>query len=554
MIFGPKTRHRAACSLVLLLSSCAGGMAETASPPTMSLYGAFMAGTYAESTGHDAAASRFFATAIARDPTNQALLRQGFVTALLARSPEAPKLAARMGDDPLALMVRGNAAIVAGNDAKAGADFAAMAKTGETGLIRPLLLAWAAAGAGDFGPAIDRLKGLETTPPFGPVYTLNAALIADLAGREAEAAPLYLMAEQAFPAPNLRLAQAIASFQARQGNTERADAVLVRMAASHPDLRLALKALERDAAKPMIDSAQDGVAEAYLTLAGSLDQPKQILLRKILLDFAVQLRPDLAAARLLRANLDTTLGKPDRAAADLSKIGANDPLYATAVMQRAEILDGQGKGVSMLPALTALAQAHPLDAAPLTLAGDIQRDAKHYAAARALYSQALARLGPNPPGEAWSIYYGRAIAEDKLGDWPNADADLHRALAIEPGQPFVLNYLGYSYALRGEHLAQARSMIEQALQVDPNEGAIIDSLGYVLLRQGKIAHAMRVQIRAVQAAPDDAEVNAHLADIFAAAGDHLAARNQWARALALHPDKPEAAKIEAELKRDPAGS
>lgn len=112
----------------------------------------------------------------------------------------------------------------------------------------------------------------------------------------------------------------------------------------------------------------------------------------------------------------------------------------------------------------------------------------------------------------------------------------------------MLNYLGYSYALRGIHLAEAEAMIEQALTVDPNEGAIIDSLGYVLLREGKIQRAMREQIRAVRLAPTDPEVNAHLADIFAAAGDKLAAQHQWERALSLHPKPQEKARIEARLK------
>lgn len=552
---GSKPRSAAAC-LIALVAACAGPI--DAAPATqalpITLYGAFMAGNYAAAAGHEATAARFFAQAIKLDPANPALLHQAFVTALMAHRPDTPALAARLPNDPLALMVRANAAIKAKNYPKAAILFTAIPPIGVIGLLRPLLIAWARAGSGDYGPAIDGLKALDPAAPFGPVDALNAAMIADLAGREAEAAPLYAMAERAFPAPNLRLAQAIASFQARQGNHQRADAILSRMAASHPDLRLALRTLETNAAQPMIASPRDGVAEAYLTLAGSLGQPQQLLLRQILLGFALDLRPDLAAARLLQANIDAATAKPARAARQLAKIGPADPLYGPALMQRGQILDAHGQAAGLLPALAALARAHPRQSAPLTLAGDIERDAKHYTAASALYSRALARLGPNPPARAWVLYYGRAICEDKRGDWPAADADLHRALAAQPGQPFVLNYLGYSYALRGEHLIRAQNMIEQALQVDPNEGAIIDSLGYVLLRRGKIAHAMRVQIRAVHKAPDDAEVNAHLATIFAAAGDHLAARNQWARALALHPGKTEAAKIEAELKRDQAGS
>ncbi|MHB1302893.1 MAG: tetratricopeptide repeat protein [Acidiphilium sp.] len=548
MIDAPQALRRAACSFVLLLAVTAGARAGTAMA-NASPYGASMAGDYAVSIGDEAAAAHYFGAALAADPGNRTLLRQAFVATLLARNPDVAALAAKLGADPLAVMVRANAAMAAGKPEDAAHLLGGMPKSGVVGLARPLLLAWAEAGAGRYGDAVTRLKSAAAGPGFGPVDTLNAALIADLAGREAEAQRLYAAAATAMPTPNLRLAQALASFQARQGNTERAAAILADMAAHHPDLALALPALERDAAKPMIGSAKDGMAETYLTLAGTLDQPNEQLLRRILLGFALELRPDLSSARMLLAALDIKEHKPHRAAAALAAVGPDDALHAPATLQRAQILAGLNKGTTALPALAALAQAHKHDAAALTLAGDIERAAKHYRKAIGLYGRAFARLGPNPPPGAWAILYGRAIAEDKLGDWPKARADLHRALSLSPGQPYVLNYLGYSEALRGKNLPAAQKMIEQALAVDPNEGAIIDSLGYTLLREGKIGHAMRVQIRAVHLAPDDAEVNAHLADIFYASGNRLAARNQWARALALHPDAKEKARILARLKR-----
>lgn len=541
MIVNSGLPHRAACLLVLLLASCSGARAN-------SPYGAFMAGRYAASIGDQAAAARYFGVALADDPGNTTLLREGFIASLLGNSSTAPAIAAKLGKNPLALLVRANAAIEGKDPAKAARLFASLPPDGVTGLIRPLLLAWAEAGTGSYDTAIDRLINARTTPAFGPVYILNAAMIADLAGREAEAARLYQAAGQAFPTPNLRLAQALASFQARQGNAERADAVLTRMAAAHPDLRIALRALEANAAKPVIDSAHAGIAEAYLTLAGSLEQPRQAPLRRILLGFALDLNPHLSAARMLLAQIDIDRHKPERATAALAAITPADPLYGPALLLRAQSLDEQGKGTTLLPALAALAAAHPHATTPLTVAADIEREAGHFPAAIKLYTTALARLGPNPPESAWGTYYARAIAEDKANDWPNAEADLHRALALEPGQPYVLNYLAYSYALHGEHLAAAQHMLQQALAVDPNEGAIIDSLGYVLMREGKIRQALRIQIEAVHRMPEDPLVNAHLADIFAAAGDHLAARNQWARALALHPDAKEKARIEARLK------
>ena len=136
------------------------------------------------------------------------------------------------------------------------------------------------------------------------------------------------------------------------------------------------------------------------------------------------------------------------------------------------------------------------------------RQQQKYTAAAKLYTQALPLLPPNSPA-AWVLYYDRAMCFDQSGDWPRAQADLEQALKISPGQPYVLNYLGYSWAVKKQNMAKARAMIEQALQVVPNDGAIVDSLGYVLLQQGQAQAAVRTLTQAVKLIPEDPTINAH---------------------------------------------
>jgi Flp pilus assembly protein TadD len=132
---------------------------------------------------------------------------------------------------------------------------------------------------------------------------------------------------------------------------------------------------------------------------------------------------------------------------------------------------------------------------------------------------------------------------DQGGDWAKAQPDLETALKLSPGQPYVLNYLGYSWAVKKQNMAQARAMIEQALKIVPNDGAIIDSLGYVQLQQGDARAAVVTLGRAVQLQPEDPTVNAHLGDAYAAAGERLQANFQWRRALQLDPDPDLAAEL-----------
>jgi Flp pilus assembly protein TadD len=155
-------------------------------------------------------------------------------------------------------------------------------------------------------------------------------------------------------------------------------------------------------------------------------------------------------------------------------------------------------------------------------------------------------MPPNDPA-TWLVYYDRGISYDQGGDWARAQPDLQTALKLSPGQPYVLNYLGYSWAVKRQHIAEARTMIEQALQAVPNDGAIIDSLGYVMLQQGQARAAVTTLTKAVNLEPDDPTINAHLGDAYAAAGDHLQAVFQWRRALQLGADPGLASELLAKL-------
>src|SRR5262249_46327690 len=178
--------------------------------------------------------------------------------------------------------------------------------------------------------------------------------------------------------------------------------------------------------------------------------------------------------------------------------------------------------------------------------GDLLRGKQRFTDAVAAYDRAIGRI--KSPGAAdWLAYYDRGICYERSRQWGKAEADFKRALSLAPDQPFVLNYLGYSWADMGQNLAQARDMIEKAVQRRPNDGAIIDSLGWVMLRQGQVKEAVTTLERAVELEPQDPSINGHLGDAYWAAGRKLEATYQWRRALTFHPEPGDAAKLEAKL-------
>jgi Flp pilus assembly protein TadD len=554
-----KLLRRGSVAISVVLSACAAANPGSASNQASAAYGPFLAARYADAQQDSTAATHFYTLALQADPGNQALINEGFIAALLAGSPKAPLLAREVSGNALAVMLLGNQAALAGDYATAGKNFSLLPQDNLSALLSPLLIAWAKVGAGDAPGALAGLVPLAANSPFGSIFVLNAALIADQSGDMKDAAQLYSAADNGDQAPNLRLAQIMASWYARGGNLARARAELAQMAATHPSLAIALPALQKDAAQPVITSPTDGLAEAYLAIAGSLQQPSQALLQVTFLRFALALRPDLSAARLLLANIEAggdqqsntpaAASQMAQALATLRPIPSSDSIFAPAALQEANLMAALGQPAQAVALLGQLAAAYPGSIDPLEEAGDILRGNNQFTDSITYYSRAIAALPQPAPASAWSLYYDRGISEDQNGDWTAAQPDMKTALSLSPNQPYVLNYLGYTWALRGENLAEAHSMLQQAAGLDPNEGAIIDSLGFVSLRQGNTAAAVKLLTQAVEMAPDDAEVNAHLGDAFFAAGEKLQADYQWQRALALKPDPKLQAEIEGKLKQ-----
>ena len=120
-------------------------------------------------------------------------------------------------------------------------------------------------------------------------------------------------------------------------------------------------------------------------------------------------------------------------------------------------------------------------------------------------------------------------------------------MRLKPDQPYVLNYLGYSWVDQGINLARAQKMIERAVELRPNDGYIVDSLGWVLFRLGDFPRAARQLERAVELRPQDPTINDHLGDAYWRVGRAVEARFQWRRALSLDPDPDQASAIQDKI-------
>lgn len=139
----------------------------------------------------------------------------------------------------------------------------------------------------------------------------------------------------------------------------------------------------------------------------------------------------------------------------------------------------------------------------------------------------------------WRIYYARGGARERLGKWPPAENDLKTAMSLNPESPTIMNYLGYSWIDRGINLDEGLKLIEDALRLDPDNGAITDSLGWAHYKLGNYDRAIIHLERATELAPDISEILDHLGDVYWQVGRFKEAGFQWERALKYAVDEDE---------------
>ena len=154
-----------------------------------------------------------------------------------------------------------------------------------------------------------------------------------------------------------------------------------------------------------------------------------------------------------------------------------------------------------------------------------------------------------PASPQWRLFYYRGVSFQQSGRWPAAEADLKRALSLNPEQPSVLNYLGYSWVDRGDNLDLALKLIQKAVRLKPTDGYIVDSLGWAYFKLGRYQDAVETMEAAVQLSGGDATINDHLGDVYWTVGRKREALFQWTYARDSSPDKDLLPKILDKLKR-----
>jgi len=522
---------------------------------TLTTSGSYLAARHASVERDASSAAAFYRSALRTDPKNNELLDRAFISSLADGDiDEAVKLADRIlaqdKNNRVARLVIGVRDLKQKKYASAQANINQSIRGPITDLVATLLSAWSTYGAGDTKTAVANIYKL-TGPEWYPIFKdLHSGLILELAGKEKEAG---VRLERAYKLEDsmLRVADDYARWLSRNKDSASATAIYEafdKKLPRHPLVQEGLR--ETKAGKkllPLVDSPQSGAAEALYGIGASLTRRGGEDLALVYLQLALYLAPNHPMALLSLADLYESVRKPAMAIKIYERMPASSPLRRNAQIQLAINLDAADRSDEAIRILKNITAEDPKDLEALMALGNVERGRKKFADCAQSYSRGIDALPPTTDKNTWIYYYYRGICEERSKQWRMAEADMRKALELQPEQPHVLNYLGYSWIDQGINLDEGMKMIKRAVEQRPDDGYIVDSLGWAYYRIGNYEDAVKNLERAIDLKPEDPTINDHLGDAYWRVGRTLEAKFQWAHARDLKPEPEDLPKIEAKM-------
>ena len=533
--------------------------------------GAFLCGIVAARLGDETEAARAFLKALRADPTNNVLLKQAFLHSVMANDSHADALALRLSrsvgeKSVVSAFVLGNAAVVSEKWNDALHYYQAAVHDPLAKIIVPLLQAWCGAGKGEVAPAISGLLQ-HSFSTFTPFYVLHAGLIAHVGGLGDRAGDLFARAQKIMPGYDLLLARSYAAWLWHHGKKDEARGVLRELVAENSMIALAGPGLQSVIDRYPVVSVRDGLARVYVLAdlllrqqgydqveQGNFSRDKTLVFQqynevaRLMLGFSLKMEPKLAVARLMLAKIQEEEGHNTAARETLIHIDHGDPLAPVATLHLAMLdmtMNKTGEAISLLQGLN---RQFPHQAIVLRTLGSAYSQKKDWKAAIGAYTRAIGLVTKQKKRD-WTLLFLRGMSYYEEGNWPRARADARVALRYAPDEPLLLNFLGYSMAERHENLEEAEHLLRKAHTLAPQDAAITDSLGWVLVERGDIKTGMSMLEKAAEETPEDPEVNYHLGEAYWQDGRRIEAVNQWNMALDMHPSGEDTKLIYAALRR-----
>lgn len=553
--------HRAqTLSAIIIAGVMATPSATPAADEPTGLAGSYLSALHAQATSDPATAADFFDQALAIDPENRGIMFRAFFLKAQAGDIESalPYAKSAYEDRPnlsIAPLLIAVDHYSKGQFQEAQDLIEKISGRSTIGLSLPLLRAWARAPLLTHTQALSSLEPYEGRQEWRVLSATMSAMLNEFYGRDEAALVYYRALASTIETQPIAILRLTTNGLHRLGQSEEAIATVAKFKEKRGDSPLwqgyFTKFEDPDQAPPVI-TAQMGMAEALYAIMrirmSSARRSAGIQLALVYANLALYLNPDLDVLRRDVADVLSARKQYKPANEMLGAIGPDDPGYLIAQLRLAENLEREDRTEEAIDLLENLARKRPNLPEPLITVGDILRNRERFEEAVDVYDRAFDRY-PNGEPDSWALFYTRGMALERAQEWDRAEDDFKKALQLNPEQAQVLNYLGYSWLDRGKNVAEARRMIEMAVSMRPEDGYIVDSLGWAMFLMGEYDDAVIQLERAVTLNTSDPTINEHLGDAYWKVGRETEARFQWRRALSLEPDAEQEALLRTKLQR-----
>ncbi len=556
-----KLRHYLTAALAVLSVSCqTSGQSDYLSsqaPEEGKLFGEYLAGSYANYLDKSKVRSDYYSRAFKRASDDVDLGRRAMSSAITAGQLDLAQSLARQvqsldKDEPMARALLGIRAFKDKRYGQAETYFAADTNDITMGLLMDITQGWSHIAEGDFEAGMEQLGTLDGGSYFFNHGILQIAKAEAYLGNEEAARKIFEEAEEIGQSPiETRLAKA--RFLHGLGENELALAELKAFSKENGDF-------ETGPVKAYIDTLEAG--ENFETRLSPQQEAARALTDpafgffvanrardagEVFLRLALSLDPNHHKAALWLGSLLESSEREDEALALYNNIPARSEYYVSTQLSVANVWfsrDEDDKAIAVLEAINAQQPSYVTREA----LGRARLIRENYEEALPIYDAIVKSLSDEEIEANTQPLYFRAISYERTKQWPLAEADFKRVLEIEPENADALNYLGYTWVDRGENLTEAFDMIRRAIQIEPNSGAIVDSLGWAHYKLGQYSEAKAKLEDAVALSPSSATIVDHLGDVYWKLGRYREAGYQWERALEFDPTEEERDQIQQKLK------
>ena len=278
---------------------------------------------------------------------------------------------------------------------------------------------------------------------------------------------------------------------------------------------------------------KDGLAEVFYNISSWYYQKDLYKFSIFFGKLSLRLRKDFNAMRLLLSSSFEIIDLENNADEIVSQVNTKNPYYMKFLKLRVSLSDEIKRKNKIKPLLEELINNHPKNWELKILLADIYRTEKNYDESINLYSQIIENVLDE---NKWSIFYSRGIAYERLNKWEKAEEDLKMAMTLQPNDPYVINYLAYSWLDRKMNIDLALNLLEKAVELEPSDGYILDSLGWAHYLSNSYEKSVYFLEKAVSFLPNDPTLNDHLGDAYWKSGRYDEAQSQWKRVLIIDPE------------------